>query len=129
LSQSLPAAGSYYIGLYKTKPVCFIAVCHVPSAKRYYRISRLVVLPDYQGIGIGKKFLNFVAKHLAEEKGRPVYIITSNPQMKTLDKNGWKLCRVGHAKQMSNTITKENSYRKSTSARRLTMTFKYCPKA
>ncbi len=29
---------------------------------KYYRVSRLVVLPDYQGIGVGKHLLNFTAE-------------------------------------------------------------------
>ena len=29
---------------------------------KYYRVSRLVVLPDYQGIGVGKRLLNFIAE-------------------------------------------------------------------
>jgi hypothetical protein len=29
---------------------------------KYYHVSRLVFLPDYQGIGVGKRFLNFIAE-------------------------------------------------------------------
>ncbi len=44
--------------VYKDNPVAFIAVIQVRMS-RYYRVSRLVVLPDYQGIGVGKRLLNF----------------------------------------------------------------------
>ena len=40
------------------KPVAFIALVHSPYKKKYCRVSPLVVLPDYQGIGIGTKLLN-----------------------------------------------------------------------
>ena len=45
-------------------PVAFIAVLHQPTKQRLdlKRVSRLVVLPDYQGIGIGRAFLDAVAE-------------------------------------------------------------------
>jgi GNAT superfamily N-acetyltransferase len=40
-----------------------MAVLHQPSTnKKLKRVSRLVILPDYQGIGLGTKFLNVMAK-------------------------------------------------------------------
>lgn len=41
-----------------------MGVLHQPHAyrKNLKRVTRLVVLPDYQGIGIGKKFLECVAQ-------------------------------------------------------------------
>lgn len=56
------------------EPVGFIAYINQPTRKRYYgkkyikRIHRLVILPDYQGIGLGTKLLNFVAEYLKEQK-------------------------------------------------------------
>ena len=48
--------------------IAFMAVLHQPHGvnKRIKRVSRLVVLPDYQGIGIGTKFLNAIAQRYAE---------------------------------------------------------------
>jgi GNAT superfamily N-acetyltransferase len=48
---------------------------------KYYRVSRLVVLPDYQGIGVGKRLLNFVAELYASQTKLPFYLLTSNPQI------------------------------------------------
>lgn len=44
--------------------IAFMAVIHNPHPinPKIKRVHRLVVLPDYQGIGIGKKFLNIVAE-------------------------------------------------------------------
>lgn len=44
-------------------PVAFLAVLHQPTRQRLdlKRVSRLVVLPDYQGVGIGRAFLDAVA--------------------------------------------------------------------
>lgn len=49
----------------KDVPVAFLAVIHQPttSAKNVKRVSRLVVLPDYQGIGIGGRFLDAIAEY------------------------------------------------------------------
>ena len=60
------------------KIVAFIGVIHFPHPKnpKIKSVSRLCVLPDYQGIGIGKKLLNFVAKIYADE-GFDVKITTS----------------------------------------------------
>jgi GNAT superfamily N-acetyltransferase len=48
---------------------------------KYYRVSRLVVLPDYQGIGVGKRLLNFIAELYTSQTKIPFYILTSNPQI------------------------------------------------
>ena len=49
---------------------------------RYYRVSRLVVLPDYQGIGVGKRFLKFIAELYTFQTRVPFYILTSNTDSK-----------------------------------------------
>jgi GNAT superfamily N-acetyltransferase len=43
--------------------VGFIGVLHQPHGfnKKIKRVSRLVILPDYQGIGLGTKLLEFIA--------------------------------------------------------------------
>ena len=48
------------------------------ESRPYKRISRLVVLPDYQGIGIGGRLLDQVAGLVAGEGSR-VSISTSHP--------------------------------------------------
>ena len=56
----------------------FCAIIHFPHPKnpKIKHIHRLVIHPDYQGIGLGKKFLNFVSK-LWFDKGYTVNIVTS----------------------------------------------------
>ena len=55
-----------------------MAILHQPHPinKKIKRVSRLVILPDYQGIGLGTKFLNVIAKYYVE-KGYDFSIITS----------------------------------------------------
>ena len=66
-------------GLYdKDKIIGFIGVLHFPHPKnsKIKRVTRLVILPDYQGIGLGTKFLNFVADFYSKQ-GFDFRIVTS----------------------------------------------------
>lgn len=65
MNTDLPSASVCY-GLYdKNDIIGFMAVLHQPHGihKNLKRCSRLVILPDYQGIGLGTKFLNVIAEH------------------------------------------------------------------
>ena len=64
---------------------------------RYYRVTRLVVLPDYQGLGVGKRLLNFIAELYTSQTKMPFYILTSNPQIIRGNTEHWKIVRYGHA--------------------------------
>ena len=59
------------------------------------RIHRIVIHPDYQGIGLGKQFVTIIAK--LESKKHDVFIQTSNPAMKhaLLHYSDWVLSRNG----------------------------------
>ena len=78
--------------------VGFIAILHLPhrSVKNMKKVSRIVVLPDYQGIGIGKLLLEEVGK-LYIKKGFRFAITTSHPAInKSLQNNvKWGLNRQG----------------------------------
>lgn len=78
--------------------VAFLAYLHQmhPIIKNLKRVSRLVVLPDYQGIGIGTSFLETIARHIVEH-GFEFDITTSakNLIMALNRRNQWKLKRVG----------------------------------
>lgn len=60
------------------KIIGFIGVIHFPHPKnkKIKRVTRLVILPDYQGIGLGTKFLNVVARIYVNE-GFDFRIVTS----------------------------------------------------
>ncbi len=99
LNGSIGAGVRCYTAVYKEKPIAFIAVACVRMKAKYYRVSRLVVLPDYQGIGVGKRFLNFVAQLYSSQTKLPFYILTSNPQIMRGSLAGWKMTRFGHSSQ------------------------------
>lgn len=73
-----------------------MGVLHQPHGKRrnIKRCSRLVILPDYQGIGLGTKFLNFIAQKYVDE-GFQFSIVTSAKNMIfALNKSEkWKMIR------------------------------------
>jgi GNAT superfamily N-acetyltransferase len=95
-TEKLGAGIRCYVAKYNGKPIAFIAIAHTHMGVRYYRVSRLVVLPDYQGIGVGKWLLNFMAQYF-REFGLPIpfTILTSNPQL-VRGLKGWKVKRFGH---------------------------------
>lgn len=71
--------------------------------KKIKRCTRLVVLPDYQGIGLGTKLLESVAK-IYKSQGYDFSIVTSAKNLiKALNsKKQWTLKRYSGAKPSNN---------------------------
>jgi len=80
LSGSLPSAAESYLALWDGEAVAFCAVASQIGRRHYRRISRLVVLPEYQGMGIGSAFLEVIARYYRGQ-GHRVGITTSHPAM------------------------------------------------
>ena len=101
----------------------------------YHRVSRLVVLPDYQGIGVGKCLLNAIADmYTSQMPHLPFTIVTSNPQLirGNLGAN-WKVKRYGHSGRVSANnegyqVTAEE-YGNSASWKRMTVSLQYIPRS
>lgn len=62
LSSNLNSSSKCYVGTINDIPVVFCAIVHFPhpKVKNIKRIHRIVVLPDYQGLGIAIKLCNFL---------------------------------------------------------------------
>ena len=78
-------AAEYFVGFIGGEPVCHVAVTPLFTAHAY-RATRLVVLPEWQGIGVGTRFLNAVCEYHLQGRGRcgkpyPVFFHTSHPQL------------------------------------------------
>ena len=75
-------------------PVAFCAVLTAIGRRGVWRVSRLVVLPDYQGIGIGRAMLAAVAEQYPRLR-----ITTSHPAMlRALSADpGWQLAALRRA--------------------------------
>lgn len=85
LDLAMPPAAHYFIGVVEGSPVCHLAVMPMFTAHAY-RASRLVTLPEWQGAGVGTKFLNYIMEFHKEGKGRrghklPTLFHTSHPQL------------------------------------------------
>jgi ABC-type ATPase involved in cell division/GNAT superfamily N-acetyltransferase len=69
LDLPLPVAATYYIAEYNGAPVAHLAVATSAGLKSA-RFTRLVVLPEWQGAGVGVKFLEFVAQKWLDGENR-----------------------------------------------------------
>lgn len=101
---------------------------HIHMRSRYYRVHRLVVLPDYQGIGLGKRFLNFIAELYTSQTKAPFYIVTSNPQLVRGNLGNWVVKRFGHASRGRDDTRINNELKSSISADRISISLEYKPK-
>jgi GNAT superfamily N-acetyltransferase len=128
LNGSLGAGVRCYTAFYQGKPIAFIAVASVRMKAKYYRVSRLVVQPDYQGIGVGKRLLNFTTKLYTSQTKVPFYILTSNPQIIRGNLNNWKITRYGHASKGKENSCINNEIRSSLSRKRITVSLQFAPK-
>jgi len=111
-----------YVGYIENNPACFFAVLHFPHAliKNFKKGHRLVVLPDYQGLGIGHKFSTHIAEMYVKMGNR--FIITSSTKalffQRAKDKR-WIVTRKGR------TGESEGIMKGSTSTRKMTYSYEY----
>lgn len=82
LSADLNNASTCYMALLNDIPIAFIALLTLPGrdVQHAWREHRVVVHPDYQGMGIGNKFSEAIAQAYVE-KGCRYFCKTSNPRM------------------------------------------------
>lgn len=81
----MPPAAEYFIGTVNGELVAHLAVCPFFTANAY-RATRLVVMPEWQGAGVGTKFLEWVCEYHKNGFGRcghklPTLFHTSHPQL------------------------------------------------
>jgi len=127
LNGSLPSTARCYNAVHQGKPIAFIAIVHIHMKTNYYSVSRLVVLPDYQGIGVGKRLLNFIAELYTSQINLPFYLVTSNPQLVHGNLDNWRVKRVGHSSHGRENTQINLELAKSISRRRLTVSLEYVP--
>jgi GNAT superfamily N-acetyltransferase len=125
LNGKLGAGVRCYTAIYKDTPIAFIAVIHTKMKTNYFRVSRLVVLPDYQGIGIGKRLLNFVAELYTSRINLPFYLVTSNPQLIRGNLEFWRVKRFGHGSHGRENTRINTELVNSNSRRRLSVSMIY----
>jgi GNAT superfamily N-acetyltransferase len=97
--------------------------------KGWKRVHRLVVLPDYQGIGIGVKFINEISKHYIDN-GFNINLTTTTPALvqSLCSDNYWALVRSGRVTNVwgnKGNFNKETSQVKGASVNRVTYSFNF----
>jgi ABC-type lipoprotein export system ATPase subunit/GNAT superfamily N-acetyltransferase len=123
LSDGLNAAANTYICLWNDKPIGFVAILPFPGVgdAKTRRISRIVILPDYQGLGIGKKIIDYFSSLYASIDSQ-MYIRTINPALGislTKDTKNWQAT----TSNMKADFTKDTNGRKMLN--RISYSFKY----
>jgi GNAT superfamily N-acetyltransferase len=138
LNTDLHQAAEQYVGVFNGEIVCHTGIIQMPMKKGKKRVHRLVVLPDYQGIGIGTRFIKAVAEMVAQ-RGFELNLTTTTPALVgALRKDAdWTLARFGRVKQdfgefekKYGTLSKKNSHHllEVKSNNRITYSFWYKPK-
>lgn len=120
LTTEINRAARCYLAELNNEPVAFTSVIAMPSGslKRAFRGHRTVVLPDYQGIGIGNA-LTMTIGEMYKQEGCRFFSITSHPafiQARTKNPK-WKLTRKPSRQRVDKM--------KPTATKRLTCTFEY----
>ena len=80
LSGSLSTAARCFLAVWDDRPVAFCAMVSLLGRKNRWRVSRIVTLPDYQGVGVGMAFMEAVAE-LHVRDGCRVNVTASHPAL------------------------------------------------
>lgn len=99
-----------------------------PIVKNKWKCHRIVVLPDFQGIGIGSILMDNIGE-IYKENGKQLLIVTSSPSMISCLKKSkkWIITRKGRLSAGSKTGHIHNRYNRQTysSFERITVSAKY----
>lgn len=131
LNHSFNKAARVFIGTCNDEifGICAVLPFPHPIKKNFWKEHRTVVLPDYQGIGLGSKLSNEIGEILHKDK-KGFISTSSNPAFINARKRSrnWVITRVGRTGRGSNTGKIQNKNKKgSTSVNRITVSFQYIP--
>jgi GNAT superfamily N-acetyltransferase len=80
LTGSLSRSARCHLATWENEPVAFCATLPIIGRRDHWRITRLVTLPDYQGLGIGTRVMEAIAAHHVEQ-GHRVNVTASHPAL------------------------------------------------
>lgn len=93
LNETLHKSSRCFVGLWDGKLVAFGSILAMPNGylKGAWRGHRTVILPDYQGMGIGVRFSDAIGEILLSE-GKRYFSRTAHPRMGMYRSNSklWK---------------------------------------
>lgn len=94
--------------------------------KGWKRVHRLVVLPDYQGIGIGTRFIKAIAE-IYKKEGFDFNLTTTTPSLvhALLKDENWGLSRYGRSTSSFGKGFEKKKLNNASSGRRVTYSFDY----
>jgi len=128
LSGSLHPAAQCFAAYFENEPAAFCAALPFPHPRRPgWREHRLVCLPDFQGIGIGTKLSEVVAK-MYVSTGRPYFSTTSHPGIirHRAASPLWRIVRPpGMVSPVSKSETQRTGMAHACSIGRITASFEY----
>jgi ABC-type lipoprotein export system ATPase subunit/GNAT superfamily N-acetyltransferase len=121
LSHSHNNAANVFVATVNDEVAGFISILHFPhpKVKNMKKVHRLVILPDYQGAGIGLRLLNEIGNIYKHEQQR-FNIMTSAPSLIFALKksNKWDCVRYGRVSEV-----KKGVLEGTTSKNRITASF------
>lgn len=119
------------MGIMNGSIVCHTGIIQFPMQKGKKRVHRLVVLPDYQGIGIGTRFIREIAR-IVSQRGYELNLTTTTPSLVGALRRdrSWVLARFGRAKQNYDRFSEKYGLNSkhlgnATSMKRITYSFWY----
>jgi GNAT superfamily N-acetyltransferase len=126
LSGRLNRSARCYLAAWHGEPVAFCATLPVIGRRKHWRITRLVTLPDYQGIGVGMKVAEAVGD-VHRQRGERFTITASHPAVITHCRRSpnWRTSEVKKSGSSRHGVIR--SYRGS--AGRAVVSFEYSPAA
>jgi len=133
LNTDLHNAAQQFVGVVNGEIVCHTGIIYFPMKKGKKRVHRLVVLPDYQGVGIGTAFINAVGEIVAQD-GFELNLTTTTPALVGALRRSprWVLARYGREKDGAKGYQRYGLHTKhlcnAASTRRVTYSFWYKPK-
>lgn len=129
LDRNINKSSRCFVAYIQDAPVAFCAVISFPHAlSPAWRISRLVTMPDYQGIGIGARLGEFLGSAFVAATGKPFRITMSHPALISSYRrsSSWRLYRSPRRSgKVGKTSTLSLVSRRSVATKRLTAGFEY----
>lgn len=124
LSGSLAVGARSYLATWEGEPVTFCATLPVITKRGHRRFTRIVTLPDYQGMGIGMKVVAAVAS-LHRQEGLRINVTSSHPALIRHCRHSdlWKTVNVKKTGTSRSSTARIGQYRSS--AGRAVVSFEY----
>ena len=114
-----PVNAVHYIGCVDGELACHVIIAPFFQCGGY-RMTRLVTMPEWQGAGVGSRFLEFMAQYALDGKAKfnrklPTYFHTSHPQLCRYLRHSSKWVQVSgelYRKEGCKTLSEKNKARK-----------------